>query len=96
MRTRRIIWLLAVLLTALAVPSTPGVRVVNFAEVGASSQLVKAEQQCDEAAVETARARQRFPADRNIVLYSSRDLRVSLWLSSYFRFQRPPPFTLSA
>jgi hypothetical protein len=95
MRTRRIIWLLAVLLTAFAVPSTPGVRVVNFAEVGTSCNLAKGHRQCDEAAVETSLPRV-FPADRNIVLYSSRESRVSLWLCSYFRFQRPPPFTLSA
>ncbi len=55
MRTRRIIWLLAVLLTAFAVPSTPGVRVVNFAEVATACQLAKGQRQCDEATVETCR-----------------------------------------
>jgi len=95
MRTRRIIWLLAVLLTAFAVPSTPGVRVVNFAEVYAACQVAKGERQCDEAAVETSSPRV-FPAARNIALYSSRESHVSLWLSSYFRFQRPPPFMLPA
>jgi hypothetical protein len=91
MRTRRIVWLLAVLLTAFAVPSTPGVRVVNFAEVQRVETLYRKEQR----AVEQPAPRV-FPAGRNVVLYSSREPRVSLWLSSYFRFQRPPPFTLSA
>jgi hypothetical protein len=94
MRTRRIIWLLAVLLTAFAVPSSPGVRVVNFAEVGTACEVAKGELQCDEAAVETSSLRV-FPGDRSVVLYSSRESRASLWLCSYFRFQRPPPASLS-
>ena len=72
MRTRRIIWLLAVLLTAFAVPSTPGVRIVNFAEVSAACQLAKGERQCEETADQTSSPRV-FPAERNIVLSAPRE-----------------------
>ncbi len=90
MRTRRIIWLLAVLLTVFAVPSTPGVRVVNFAEVQRVETLYRNEQ----PAVEQP-APQVFPANRDISAPAQRDPRISLWLTAYLRFQRPPPAPLS-
>lgn len=89
MRTLRITWLLAILLSVCGAPSAQ-VSIVNFAEVRASMQIREPRDS------QTVRRAERYepsvlPVVETTLLPDRSEDRGTVWLRFQSRFQRPPP-----